>query len=231
MGTNDLKPLTLHALESRPNPAMIAITLEFLSVAYKVQLWEFSDDPQNGIKGKAFLSINDNGTLPVLQDPNTGVVSLESGAILNHIQRNYDEKRAIGPRGKAAQDIVDFETWTFILLTGLGPMTVQATWYSHDNETQNDDALGRFRGQVYRHYDRLERQLQKTDGGSVLVGGLSAVDLQFYPWVLQYELAGTSLEKYPAIQKWLKTVAEIPAVKAAYKSLEDAASKRAHSVM
>ena len=73
--TPTLKPLTLHAHATGPNPYKIAIALETLSVPYEVRLWDFGDDPVNGVKGAAFLAINENGRLPALEDPNTGVVS------------------------------------------------------------------------------------------------------------------------------------------------------------
>lgn len=63
-----------------------------------------------------------------LEDPNTGVVSWESGAIMNYIRRVYDKQNKIGPRGSTEQDIVDFEKWEYFLLTTLGPMTGQTNW-------------------------------------------------------------------------------------------------------
>lgn len=83
--SGNTKPLTLHAHASGPNPIKIAIALEALGVPYEVKLWDFGDDATKGVKGKAFLAINENGRVPALEDPNTGVVSWESGAILNYM--------------------------------------------------------------------------------------------------------------------------------------------------
>lgn len=216
---SNLKPLTLHAHTTGPNPYKVAITLELLSLPYETRLWEYGDDPTKGFKGKTFLAINENGRVPALEDPNTGVVSWESGAIINYLLRNYDKNNLLGPRGKSEQDIVDFDKWTFFLVTTLGPMMGQTNWYRHYNPTKNEDALQRYTAQSLRTYDVLEGQLKKTDGKSILPGGFSAVDAHFYPWIHQYGYAGLSLDKYPLIKKWYESVAEMKEVKQAYEKV------------
>ena len=98
-------------------------------------------------------------------------------------------------------------------------MTGQTNWYRHYNQIKNEDALQRYTAQVYRHYDVLEAQLEKSGGRSVLPGGFCAVDLHFYPWVDEYEFAGVSLDKYPTIKKWYDEVKQMKAVKAAYEKV------------
>jgi len=109
--------------------------LEQLSLPYDVKMWEFGDDANNGVKGAAFLAINENGRVPALEDPNTGVVSWESGACINYLRRQYDgDGKKLGPWAKngsapGLQDVVDYEKWEYFLLTTLGPMTGQTNWY------------------------------------------------------------------------------------------------------
>lgn len=124
-----VKPLVLHAHASGPNPVKIAIALESLKIPYKVKMWDFSDNPETGVKGTKFLQINENGRVPALEDPNTGVVSWESGACMNYVRRVYDMGNIIGPPGGSAQDLVDFEKWEYFLLSTLGPMTGQVNWF------------------------------------------------------------------------------------------------------
>ncbi|KAJ9618743.1 hypothetical protein H2203_008947 [Taxawa tesnikishii (nom. ined.)] len=190
-----MKTLTLHAHNTGPNPYKVAILLEALDLPYNVKLWEFGD-AENGVKGPVFTKINENGRVPALEDPNTGVVSWESGAVINYLIRNYDKDNKYGA-GKSEQEIVDFEKWTFFLLSTLGPMTGQTNWYRHYNPSKNEDALNRYAEQTYRCYDILEGQLKKTDGKSVLEKGYTAVDIHFYPWVYQHEYAGLPIDKYP----------------------------------
>lgn len=123
------QPLILHAHATGPNPFKIAEALEFLRVPYEVKMWDFGDDPQKGVKGAAFLALNENGRVPALEDPNTGVVSWESGACMNYLLRVYDKDNKLGPRGDSEQDRVDFDKWNMFLLTTLGPMMGQTNWY------------------------------------------------------------------------------------------------------
>lgn len=126
-----MQPLVLHAHATGPNPIKVALALEALHLPYNVQQWQFGDDPKNGVKGEAFLRINENGRVPALEDPNTGVVSWESGACLNYIRRVYDKQNILGPVGNTEQDRVDFDKWEYFLLTTLGPMTGQTNWFRY----------------------------------------------------------------------------------------------------
>jgi glutathione S-transferase len=134
---SNFKPLILHAHATGPNPIKVAIVLELLSLPYTVKMWDFGDDINKGVKGAAFLKINENGRVPALEDRNTGVVSWESGAVINYLRRQYDaDGKKVGPRAKDggapdAQDVVDFEKWEYFLLTTLGPMTGQTNWFRY----------------------------------------------------------------------------------------------------
>ena len=121
MSSSSIKPLILHAHGTGPNPYKIAAALEFLSLPYTVKLWQFGDAP-NGVKGPAFTAINENGRVPALEDPNTGVTSWESGAVMNYVRRVYDKENKLGPRGEGEQEKVDFEKWEYFLVSTLGPM-------------------------------------------------------------------------------------------------------------
>jgi len=137
-----IKPLLLHAHATGPNPVKVAMALEALHIPYIVKQWEFGDNPDTGVKGESFLKINENGRVPAIEDPNTGVVAWESGACINYIRRVYDKGNTIGPSGDSAQDLVDFEKWEYFLLSTLGPMTGQANWFRYVAEVELKDADG-----------------------------------------------------------------------------------------
>ena len=145
-----LKPLILHAHATGPNPIKVAIVLEFLSLPYTVKMWDFGDDPKKGVKGAAFLNINENGSVPALEDPNTGVVSWESGAVINYLRRQYDaDGKNVGPRARdggapSSQDVVDYEKWEYFLLTTLGPMTGQTNWFRYVILEHSSSVFDRF---------------------------------------------------------------------------------------
>ncbi|GLI78125.1 hypothetical protein PoHVEF18_006427 [Penicillium ochrochloron] len=220
-----IKPLILHAHATGPNPIKIAIALESLNIPFTVKCWDFSDAPNKGVKSAEFLKINENGRVPALEDPNTGVVSWESGACMNYVRRVYDTGNKIGPSGGSGQDLVDFEKWEYFLLTTLGPMTGQVNWFRHYHTQKNEDALQRYTAQTYRCYDVLEKQLQKSGGMSILPSRVTAVDYHFEPWVRQHSFAGLSLDNYPMIHKWLGLMHAREEVQEAYCKVEAAAGK------
>ena len=55
-----------------PNPIKVAIILEELGVPYEQQILDFS-----ALKQEPFISLNPNGRMPALEDPNTGIVTWE----------------------------------------------------------------------------------------------------------------------------------------------------------
>ncbi|EPE26596.1 Glutathione S-transferase (GST), C-terminal [Glarea lozoyensis ATCC 20868] len=232
--SQDLKPLLLHAHLGGPNPFKVAIALEALGLPYTVKLWEFGDGP-GGVKSAEFLDINENGRVPALEDPNTKTVSWESAAILTYILHTYDREHKYHPSRhphqtesavpavtRDPQALIDFDKWTAFLISTLGPMQGQLNWYVHYNKEKNEDARQRYETQTYRCYDLLEGQLKKTDGKSILKEGYSAVDWHFYPWVMSYAFGGLSVDKYPNIQKWLKTIEAKREVKQAYEKIPKA---------
>lgn len=216
---SNIKPLVLHAHGTGPNPYKIAIALEILDIPYEVKLWQFGDAP-NGVKGPQFLKINSNGRVPAVEDPNTGVVSWESGACMNYLLRVYDKQNKLGPRGDSEQARVDFDKWTFFLVSSLGPMMGQVNWFRHYHSQKNDDALKRYEEQALRCFGVLEGHLKGSEGDFILPGSTpSAVDLHFYPWVYQHGYAGLGLDDYPSVAKWLQSVGGLKEVKAAYEKV------------
>lgn len=73
--------------------------------------------------------------------------------------------------------------------------------------------------QAKRSFAVLDAQLKNSGGDSVLPGGFSAVDVHFYPWIVQHDFAGLSLDEYPNIKSWFDKIREKKEVKAAYKSI------------
>lgn len=94
--------------------------------------------------------------------------------------------------------------------------------FRHYHSQKNEDALNRYVEQTYRCYGVVEGQLAKSDGRSILPGGITAADLHFYPWVYQHEFAGLSLKDYPNLAKWLEGMKGLKQVKAAYEKIEKA---------
>ncbi|KAI4248155.1 MAG: hypothetical protein L6R42_009408 [Xanthoria sp. 1 TBL-2021] len=208
-----MKPLILHGHHTGPNPYKVNLVLEYLKLPYDYKLWVLGDGPK-GVKSAEFLKINENGRVPALEDPNTGVVSWESQAVINYLLRVYDKSHTLSPGPDASeQDRVDYDKWTAFLTTTFGPMMGQRNWYINFNATDNPDAKKRYEEQCLRCFDVLEGQLAKSDGKSVLPGGFSAVDCHFWPWLRQFDYAQLDVSMYTFFQKWFKGIGERPEVK------------------
>jgi glutathione S-transferase len=63
-----------------PNPWKVAILLEELNVPYTTKVYTTPE-----LKPPDFLALNPNGMAPVIDDPNTGLLLGESGAIMDYV--------------------------------------------------------------------------------------------------------------------------------------------------
>ncbi|KAL8672059.1 MAG: hypothetical protein Q9168_003454 [Polycauliona sp. 1 TL-2023] len=216
-----MKPLILHGHHTGPNPYKINLVLENLQLPYSETLWVVfggggdNNDSSKSVKSPAFLQqINENGRVPALEDPNTGVVAWESHAVINYLLRVYDTSHTLSPGPAASeQDRVDYDKWTAFLITTFGPMMGQRNWYVHFNATDNPDAKTRYREQCMRCFEVLEGQLAKSGGKSILPWGFSAVDCHFWPWMRQVDYAQLDVEEYKYFLKWFRGVGEREEVK------------------
>ncbi|KAI4241405.1 MAG: hypothetical protein L6R40_004581 [Gallowayella cf. fulva] len=207
-----MKPLILHGHHTGPNPYKVQLILENLKLPYELKIWVLGDG-EKGLKSPEFLKINENGRVPALEDPNTGVLSWESQAVINYLLRVYDKSHTLSPGPNASeQERVNYDKWTSFLITTFGPMFGQRNWYVRFNAVDNPDARKRYGEQCLRCFDVLEGQLEKTGGKSILPGGFSAVDCHFWPWLRQYPYAELDVSKYAWFQKWFKEIEARPEV-------------------
>jgi glutathione S-transferase len=68
-----MEPIILYGAGQTPNPIKVAIVLEELGLPFNVVPVSMKD----GIKKEPYISINPNGRLPSIEDPNTGVKLFE----------------------------------------------------------------------------------------------------------------------------------------------------------
>ncbi|KAL2056619.1 hypothetical protein ABVK25_003013 [Lepraria finkii] len=107
MSSTNLKPLTLHAHGTGPNPYKVATVLSALKPTRPS--CESSVTAPNGVKGPHFLKINGNGRVPALED-NTSFVSWESGAVINYLLRVYDKSKSRVLEAQQASKILSTST-------------------------------------------------------------------------------------------------------------------------
>ncbi len=163
-----------------PNGVKASIALEELGLAYEPHLVDFGTNAQ---KSPEFVSLNPNGRIPALIDPNgpdgKPIGIFESGAILIYLA---DKTGKLLPKEGAARYAV--LQWLMFQMGGVGPMFGQ---YGHfhkfaaDKVENNPYPAQRYRDETRRLLGVLEAQLEK---GPWLVGqDYTIADIATWPWV------------------------------------------------
>ena len=209
---SSLKPITLYSHKGGPNPWKVAIILEELGVPY--------ENTFPAVKEEPYLSINPNGRVPAIEDPNTGITLWESAAIIQYLIENYDKEGKIS-YSKAPEKHYQMQ-WLAFQVSGQGPYFGQAAWFAHFHPEKLPSAQERYIKEIDRVCGVLDTWLQKHE---YLVGDkCTFADLSFITWaqIVPGLTAGQDVtSKHKAYTAWYEKITSRPAVK---KVLEDKAS-------
>jgi glutathione S-transferase len=93
----------------------VAIILKELNIPYENKGIEFSD-----LKQEPFESLNPNGRVPAMEDPNTGITLFESGAIIEYLVETYDKENKLQPYTTAQEKYLS-KSWLHFQMSGQGP--------------------------------------------------------------------------------------------------------------
>jgi glutathione S-transferase len=120
---SNLKPIHVWSHASGPNPWKVVIILEELGVPYETEYVDFST-----IHDEPFISINPNGRVPAIKDPNNkDIIVWESGACVDYLLDTYDKEGKLSvkesPQKYAALSWRDFQ------MSGQGPYYGQLAWF------------------------------------------------------------------------------------------------------
>lgn len=183
---------------------------------YKIRLFlsilgiRFTRIPVDMMAGECqteqFLKINPNGMIPVLIDGE--LVLYESAAILVYLARHYADKTWFPDDPLQSAQIV---RWLAFEQNegryGLARARVMALKLHSPlrkiGTLEESQQIGHLALQI------LERQLAATTWLAATIRPTIA-DLACYPYVLLAPEGGIPLEKYPAIQRWLNDIKQIP---------------------
>lgn len=183
--------------------------------------------PYSHIKVEPYISLNPNGRLPAMIDPNTGVNLFESGAIIEYLVATYDKDHLLTYRDDQLQDKWLVQSWLMFQMSGQGPMFGQRMWFVHFHTDKNlVSAIERYGIETKRIIgvldQSLRKQKEKLDLGAEdevwLVGDKCTIaDLSFVLWDV---LLFTSLfpeghqidSEFPEFYKWHTNVIKRPAV-------------------
>ncbi|KAF3116891.1 glutathione S- transferase, nitrogen catabolite repression regulator [Orbilia oligospora] len=229
MAPTNIKPITVygHYLPF-PNPPKVFILLKLLGIPYNHVMKVASDDPtlEDGIKHPNFTSINPNGRVPAIADPNNNNFHVwESGAILQYLAEIYDTDHKFS--GKTVEERSLINQWIAFQISGQAPMSGQLIWFSVPQghllkygEKTPDHVLLRFRNEVRRIYSVFNAHLeqQKAKGSDWIVGDrMTIADIAWAPWtrtmIYMPTYDPTFYDEFPAVKAWFAKMEEIPAVR------------------
>jgi hypothetical protein len=88
---------------------------------------------QTASRGPNSSRLLQTGVCQFLRTPIPASHLLESGAVINYLLRIYDKQNMLRPHAGSEQAHVDFDKWTFFLVSSLGPMQGQANWFTHSH--------------------------------------------------------------------------------------------------
>jgi GST-like protein len=170
--------LQLYSLPT-PNGVKVSIMLEEVGLPYEVHLVDFNKDDQ---KTPEFLSLNPNGKIPAIIDPDgSGGAALglfESGAILQYLAEKTGK---LLPTDAARR----YQTiqWVHFQMSGVGPMFGQVGYFHKfaGREIADKRPLERYVAESKRLLGVLERRL---DGRQWMMGDeYTIADISLLGWV------------------------------------------------
>jgi len=212
--------IDLYAMGS-PNVVKIYIALEEMGLPYTVHPVDVFGEEQ--FKAE-FLRLNPVAKVPVITDqdgPGGKAYTLfESGAILLYLA---EKTGRFLPKDPIAR--FDAIQWMMVQMTLVGPMFGQYVHFMRFAPQGNDYSLDRYRTQVRRALEVLEKRLAVVP----FLGGecYSIADIATFPWARN---VGTFLGKaaeadYPKLMAWAATIAARPSVARALAAVDDVRMK------
>jgi len=196
-----------------PNGVKLSIALEELGIPYEAHPVDIT---RNESWTPEFLSLNPNGKIPAMIDPNgpdgKPLGLFESGAILIYLA---DKTGKLIPADTAGR----YETmqWVFFQMASIGPMFGQVGFFHKfaGREIEDKRPLNRYRDESKRLLGVLESRLT---GRQWIMGDLYTIaDISMLGWVrnlIGFYGAGELVEfqNFPNVAAWLERGLARPAV-------------------
>lgn len=194
-----------------PNGKKVQIMLEETGLPYKAVPINISKNEQFA---PDFLKISPNNKIPAIVDDEGPEGSgkpysvFESGAILIYLAGKTG--RFLGKTDRERYDVLQ---WLMFQMGGVGPMLGQAHHFRIYAPEKVAYAIDRYTNEAKRLYGVMNQRL----GSSAFLGGrqYSIADIATWPWVSSFERQGISLEDYPNVERWFRTIETRPAVQRA----------------
>lgn len=196
-----------------PNGVKVSILLEETGLPYEAHSVNIG---QNETWGPEFLSLNPNGKIPAILDPNgpggKPLALFESGAILVYLAEKTGQFLPTDP-------VARYETlqWVFFQMAAVGPMFGQLGFFHKfaGREYEDKRPLERYRAESERLLGVLETRLTGRDW--IMGDDYTIADIALLGWVrglVGFYGAGDLVhyEKLKAVPAWLERGLARPAV-------------------
>jgi GST-like protein len=170
--------LQLYSLPT-PNGVKVSIMLEEIGLPYEVHLVDFNKDDQ---KTPEFLSLNPNGKIPAIIDPDgpggQPLPLFESGAILQYLA---EKTGRLLPQDPARR----YQTiqWVYFQMGGIGPMFGQVGFFYKfaGKEIADKRPLERYVAESRRLLDVIEQRLEGRQW--IMDDDYTIADISMFGWV------------------------------------------------
>jgi GST-like protein len=204
--------LQLYSLPT-PNGVKVSIMLEEIGLAYEVHLVDFGKDDQ---KTPEFLSLNPNGKIPAIIDPNgpggKPLGLFESGAILQYLAEKTGKLLPVDAARR-------YETlqWLHFQMGGIGPMFGQLGFFNKfaGKEISDKRPLERYVAESKRLLGVIDIRL---DGRQwIMDNDYTIADISMLGWVrnlIGFYEAGelVAFDSFKHVAGWLERGLARPAV-------------------
>lgn len=204
--------IQLYSLNT-PNGVKVSIMLEETGLPYEAHLVDFAQDDQ---KSPEFLSLNPNGKIPAILDPNgpgnQPMALFESGAILMYLASKSGKFMPQNPIGRwhAIQ-------WLMFQMGGVGPMFGQLGYFTKfaGKEVEDPRPRDRYVAEARRLLGVMDGQLA---GKRWMLGDdYSIADISMIGWVralVDFYGAGelVGFDEFTNVGAWLERGLARPAV-------------------
>lgn len=185
--------ITLYT-HSTPNGFKIAIALEELDLAYKVELVDIFS---GGSNTPEFLKLNPLGKIPVIFDDETGETVYESNVILLYLARKTGKLLPTNIKQERVEEIL------FVQGAFQGPMFGQRAHFSLFATEIVPYAIRRYEEQGEQVNQWMNKRLENQD---YLLGEYSIADISFFGWYAPGIRTGFGLEPGSPLAEWFDRV-------------------------
>ena len=185
---------------STPNGWKVSITLEELSIPYKVKEIDLIKGDQ---KKKSFLKINPNGRIPAIIDREENNLAIfESGAIMIYLAEKTGELLPSDPVKKS-----EVLQWLMFQMGGVGPMMGQANVFYRYFPEKLQSVIDRYQNESKRLFTVIDKHLQSNQ---YLAQDFSIADIANWSWIRIHKWSGVEINDLPNLKRWMDEISLRP---------------------